>query len=101
MNADSMRTASGEPCGTPFQELIDKLIHLALERRNEASGTFTSHSTNHARLTPGRLLLRHLDSARILWLLQTAGIAPKQRHISFSCSQGRRLANDTSRSTCR
>src|SRR6266576_527621 len=35
MNADSKRTASWEPGGIPFQELIDKLIHLAFERRTE------------------------------------------------------------------
>src|SRR6266436_217876 len=51
--------------------------------------------------SPGRRSVRRIDSARILWLLQAAGIAPKQWHISFSCSQGRRLPNDTSRSTCR
>jgi len=35
MNADSQRTASWKPFGIPFQELIDKLIHLAFERRTE------------------------------------------------------------------
>ncbi len=36
MNGDSKRAVSGEPGGIPFQELIDKLIHLAFERCTEA-----------------------------------------------------------------
>jgi len=45
MNADSKRTASWEPGGIPFQELIDKLIHLAFERRTE---TIRSKKTDRA-----------------------------------------------------